>query len=110
MITVTVTLTFPANGISIAVDQEPVNLAASGDPDVEWSLDAASYSLGWRFANKGVDIKAPASVFKNNNGSSNGKKHGWTSLHFDGKTYKYTINVENPTNGAALTWDPTIKN
>jgi hypothetical protein len=110
MVAVKVTLTFSATGISISVDQEPVNLAASGDHDVEWTLDDTSYGLGWTFASHGIDIKAPATVFKNKKGSGNGKKHGWKSLTFDGARYRYTINLENLDTGAQLIWDPTIMN
>jgi hypothetical protein len=111
MVTVTVALTFPSNGaITITVDPEPVPLGSSGDRDIEWILDDTTYGLGWRFASRGVEVKAPKTVFKNKHGSGNGKKHGWKSLTHDNQTYKYSINLENPDTEDQLTWDPTIMN
>jgi len=108
MIAVKVTLTASATGISISVDKEPIQLG--GDPDIEWTLDDASYAAGWTFASRGIDIKAPSTAFKNKKGSANGKKHGWKSVNSDGNKYKYTINLENLDSGTQLTWDPFIVN
>jgi hypothetical protein len=93
MVAVKVTVTFSATGIAISVDQEPINLSGSEDQDVEWTLDDTSYGLGWRFASRSIDIKAPR-VFRIRKVRAM-ERTGWKSLTFDGQTYRYTINVEN---------------
>ena len=112
-VAVTITLTENATGISISVSREPINLQNELDEvEIEWELADAAYAAGWTFASQGIDIKAPAVVFKNKKGLSLGKKHRWKRHpnHRDGNEYKYTINVENLDKGTKLTWDPFILN
>jgi hypothetical protein len=96
--------------ISITVDPEPFNISGtSADFDFEWTLDTSTASAGWTFASKGIDIKGPASVFKDRGPSTDKKTHGWKRKSIDNVKYKYTIKVENA-DGTTLTWDPHVVN
>jgi hypothetical protein len=108
-VAVTITLTEGAtvsgtgSTILITVDPDPVALGGGASAvDIDWSLNAS----GWEFAKRGIVIQGPQTVFKRQ-GASKWKR---AASKKDDNTYKYTINLENATTDAALTWDPFILN
>jgi hypothetical protein len=114
MVTVTIvireTVSAPKRELSIWVNPYELSLASEPTPvDIDWNLDNTG-APNWVFSRKGVEVKAPSSVFQDNGGSGGGKKHGWKRKVKDNKKYKYSINLENPTESTALTWDPFIVN
>ena len=89
----------------ICVSQDPIEVPGAMDDNntLTWTL----VTPGWRFADRGIDIK-PRGHW--NLVSSSDTSYSF-SARKNGKTYKYEINV-TPTTGAAKTqtWDPSIMN
>jgi hypothetical protein len=90
----------------IAVNEEPINLdeVQADENTITWALVAP----GWTFTrNKGIDIKRGSDVWRF--GVQADREYSATARK-NGRIYKYWINIENATENATFTWDPTIMN
>jgi hypothetical protein len=89
--------------ISIAVDQEPVDLKGLGNGvHIHWDIVTG----GWRFPSNGIAIHNPGNKFRSI--SNNGLRHTWQRDYTDAGNYKYTITLTN--GNIVVTWDPWIVN
>jgi hypothetical protein len=104
--TVDVTVNTQGGTYSIAVDPDPVAIAAGDRGPIQWRITNPA-SEGWKFRTKGIDITNPGTEFDHPTGGGQ-RVFTWNNHHTRQGQYKYAVRVENGTAQADI--DPTIMN
>lgn len=92
------------NGVP-SVDIDKLKPSGKG-VTLEWKL---KNSNGWSFASNGIAIDNNTGQFTSPTRKDNGNTFTWDDANSDGKTYKYTVWVQQGSN-PAISLDPQIEN